>query len=129
MKLLILCCTALFLFAADTDAKLDALMHYERKSTPISLGYNPFVSQTQLDALMKNQPMASLAQNDALHLVAIINQKAFINGIWYRVNQMVQGYKIVKINEQNVVLKQGTHTKILAFDASKELLHVKDSKK
>jgi len=47
-----------------------------------------------------------------LYLEAILNKSALINHKWYKENQRVYGYKLIKINRTSVVL-QKQHKKLL----------------
>ncbi len=48
-----------------------------------------------------------------LELTAILNDKAYINGRFYKIGDTISGYKIVKIADSYVVLKKKDKMKIL----------------
>jgi hypothetical protein len=118
------------LFASNqSDEQLDALLQYHPAQQSIVIDYNPFTHQSAYSAVVNNNDNTSIKSKRALHLVAIINQKAFINGQWYRVGQSIDGQKIIKIHEQSIELKKANRTTIVGFEEVRELLHVKDSQK
>ncbi|MDD3344245.1 MAG: hypothetical protein PHR87_11810 [Sulfurospirillaceae bacterium] len=129
-KILFLVAILNLLFASsESDAKLDELMQHKSNQDNFSIDYNPFINESMMAAIDNKSVESHTETKRSLRLVAILNQKAYINGQWYRVGQSVNGYKIIKIREQSVELKKDGKTKILAFEEAKELLHVKDSRK
>lgn len=129
-KILFLVAILNLLFATnESDTKLDELMHYQNNQPNIIIDYNPFMTPAATETGTVNAVQSSTESRRALRLVAIINQKAFINGQWYSIGQSVEGHKIVKIYKQSVELKKGNKTTHLAYEEARELLHVKDSKK
>ena len=53
-----------------------------------------------------------------LYLEAILNKSALINHKWYKKNQWVYGYRLIKINKASVVL-QKQHKNLLLSTVSK----------
>lgn len=118
------------LFAQDVDSKLNELIVYKNSNKDIVLDYNPFVNESTMKTLMKDSVPASNSEiKKEMALISIMNQKAFIGGKWYGIGEMIDGKKIIKININTVELKQGSQITILAFETSKNLLKIKDSKK
>ena len=50
----------------------------------------------------------------SFRLSMIMNDSALINGKWYKVNDLVNNYKITKISKSSVTLKQNTITKVIS---------------
>jgi len=61
--------------------------------------------------------------NSNLKLNAIFNKKALINNRWFSEGNVINGYKIIKIYSQEVLLKKDDKFLILKFDNN--LLKVK----
>ena len=129
-KILFLVAILNVLFASnESDIKLEELMNAQNTQSNIVIDYNPFITQGTILGAITNTAQSTGESMRALRLVAIINQKAFINGQWYSVGQSIDGNKIVKIYKQSVDLKKGNKITHLAYEEARELLHVKDSKK
>ena len=129
MKKILFLVAILNVLFASSDAKLEELMHVQNTQPDIVIDYNPFITQATMSEAVNNTVQGNGESKRALRLVAIINQKAFINGRWYHVGQSIDGNKIVKIYKQRVDLKKGNKITHLAYEEARELLHVKDSKK
>ena len=54
----------------------------------------------------------------SLKLYAIFNNKANINGEWKRVGENINGYQIVKITPNYVLLKKDNKLKVLKFSTN-----------
>lgn len=118
------------LLAQDLDSKLNELIVYKNPNKDVIIDYNPFVSENTMKTLINdNNTTSGNGVKKEMKLISIINQKAFIGGKWYGVGEMIEGKKIIKINADTVEMKQGPKRTILAFEASKDLLKIKDSKK
>jgi len=59
-------------------------------------------------------------------LGAIINESALINNKWYKVGETVNGYKILKINQKTVSLKNASGSKVLTTKTENTKLKFKD---
>ncbi len=64
-----------------------------------------------------------------LHLTAIYNDKAYIDGKFYRVGQRVGEYELVRITQNGVVLKKNTQRLILRLAKPKNFVKIKDVEK
>lgn len=58
---------------------------------------------------------------------AIMNNKAFINGRWYRIGERFDGSEIVTIQNQFVALKNGNLLKMIPLGIPKHLLTIKEA--
>lgn len=124
---------SLFLSANDINDKLEKLMHFHAVPKSIVLDYNPFMNEKAIDATITNgfsvvSPVIE-QESKEIALLSVMNQKAFISGQWYGVNDLIDDGKIVKINPDSVHIKKGNKLNILTFESSKSLLHVKDTLK
>ena len=129
-QFLLLLFIGMTLVAQDLDSKLNELIVYKNSSKDLVIDYNPFINENAMKALMNESNTTSSSETKKeMKLVSIINQKAFIGGKWYGVGEMIEGKKIIKINADTVEMKQGSKSTILAFEASRDLLKIKDSKK
>lgn len=129
-QFLLLLFIGMTLVAQDLDSKLNELIVYKNSNKDVVIDYNPFINENAMKALMnESNTTSSNETKKEMKLVSIINQKAFIGGKWYGVGEMIEGKKIIKINADTVEIKQGSKSTILAFEASKDLLKIKDSKK
>ena len=129
-QFLLLLFIGMTLVAQDLDSKLNELIVYKNSNKDVVIDYNPFINENAIKALMnESNATSSNETKKEMKLVSIINQKAFIGGKWYGVGEMIEGKKIIKINSDTVEMKEGSKSTILAFEASKDLLKIKDSKK
>ena len=55
-----------------------------------------------------------------ISLHAILNNKAYINDSWYKLNESVMGYQLKYIGKRGVVLRNDTHIKKLFLHENKE---------
>ena len=63
---------------------------------------------------------APAKQEVVLSLHAIMNDKAYINDAWYKVNDVVLGYILKYIGNRGVVLRNDSHIKKLFLHENKE---------
>jgi len=77
----------------------------------------PFVA-TKME---KNQSQKVFKKSEKiLVLHAILNNKAFINNAWFKLNEPVSGYFLKYIGRRGVVLRNGNHIKKLLLHKRKE---------
>ncbi|ACM92103.1 hypothetical protein NAMH_1375 [Nautilia profundicola AmH] len=77
--------------------------------------YNIFSS---FNIVNKNIPLEITAQDKILSLNAIFQNKADINGVWVKVGDEIAGYKVIKINNNEVVLKKNNTIKKLVLKSN-----------
>jgi len=130
--------TALFIFYLFANAltikpilsKIDNLSHLEIKSKKIYIKYNPFYNSVKIyNKKIKNFKIKSTKKVNTLILGAIINDKAFINGAWYKVGDRIYGFKITRIANYFVYLNKKNKKMILSTKNSKKILIIKDKNK
>ena len=78
----------------------------------------PFVHITVEDNTTKY--VAPEKEEVELSLHAILNNKAYINDGWYKVDDAVMGYKLKYIGKKGVVLRSDTHIKKLFLHEKRE---------
>jgi len=72
---------------------------------------NPFVKAIKMR--QNSKPVKKYKKkkyNKRFSLNAIVNNKAKINYKWYSINSTLNGYKVIKIENNYVVLKRGNRT-------------------
>ncbi len=60
----------------------------------------------------------SIYVNKNIAIYAVFQNKININGQWYKIGDIVYGYKIVKITNDKVFLKKNNRIKIIEFKTS-----------
>ncbi|MGD9971342.1 MAG: hypothetical protein AB7S65_12945 [Sulfuricurvum sp.] len=92
--------------------------------------YDPFIKTAPKPAesgLRPPPPMLSAPVPEPLMVSAIMNDKAFINGHWYRIGDRVEGMEIVYIRNDFVGFRDGTHLKMLSVGSNRRILGIKES--
>ena len=85
--------------------------------------YNPFEHAREI-ITTKHKYQAPRKTMPSLHLVAIFNQKAVINGRFYKKNDKINGFRIISISSHRVVLKKGKQVRVLRL-MKNHLFHMK----
>ncbi len=88
----------------------------------LPVAYDPFHSAQKIIKAHKSAPVFYPVARP-LRLYAIMNKKAFINNKFYGIGAIIEGFKIVAILDDRVVLQRGKEKKIL-FLAKKKVLQV-----
>ncbi len=79
-------------------------------SATINAVKDPFVYKREIKKIVKTKNGKTVKEKPKkaiLKLFAIFNNKAKINGKWYRVRQKVGNYKVLRINKNSVILRDG----------------------
>lgn len=63
-------------------------------------------------------------KNITLKLKGIMNNSANINGKWFKVGQIVEGYKVSDIMDDAVYLKDGNKSKMLFFEQNSSKIKI-----
>ncbi len=82
------------------------------KTLDLPVKYDPFVKAQKIIKRHKAVPIR-IKRARTLHLVAIFNDKAYIDGKFYHVGDKIDGYVIEKIDKRGVLLKRGKQSKLL----------------
>lgn len=92
--------------------------------------YDPFLKTAKKPAstgLLPPPPMIpSIPSMPPLEVSAVMNDRAFINGEWYRIGETVRDYEITHIDPRFVSLKEGNKLKIIGVGISRRVLGTKD---
>jgi len=64
--------------------------------------------------------------NKNLNLIAVINNKALINGQWYTVGAEIRRYKLTQVNSSSVLLTKGKKTLMLSTRTQNSNLKFKE---
>jgi len=117
------------------DQKLEQIEQVSKKQTytPIHIHYDPFYTQ---DLSKKQQKLpqkskqilenTSQTKHKKLILSSIFDRQAFINLKWYKENQKIYDYTIIKIDKNSVFLKNKNKIVVLRLKPSIRLLNIKD---
>lgn len=65
----------------------------------------------------------------AFTLGAIVNDKAFINKVWLKVGDRLEGYKLIELKEKSAVLAQEERTIEIFLKKSKTILQLNEGQK
>jgi len=140
MKLFLLLSLSLsFLFCdaqlvASIDNTLQKVIN-ESKSKEIQdikITYDPFNTNRaqpntkQAQKSTMKQYVTRLKHRSELALSMIFNKNAFINGKWYKENDKLADYKVIKINQDIVVLKKNSKYTTLKLPVSEMVLVTKE---
>ncbi|NPA64719.1 MAG: hypothetical protein GXO16_07065 [Epsilonproteobacteria bacterium] len=120
-KLIAVALCAAFAFAATEQPgskypEIDRLIEKVKEPRPglpkevIKKLKNPFVSEEKIEKIVKIVKKKPKPKRVTLRLTSIFGKRARINGRWYRVGDMVAGYRLVHIGSNYVVLKKGQKT-------------------
>ncbi len=73
---------------------------------------NPFVNEKKLIKIIKKKIEKEIKKKKRkiFRLQAIFNDRAKINGRWYKLGSKIEGFKIVAIRENYVILQRGNKT-------------------
>ncbi|WP_187647363.1 hypothetical protein [Nitrosophilus labii] len=86
---------------------------------PLPVKYDPFYKAQKL--LKKKKKIKSVSRTLKLTLSAIYNERAYINGKFYKVGDKIEGYKIYKIGKNFVILKKRGKKRVLYLVKNKIL--------
>jgi len=84
----------------------------------------PFISSEKKDNRTVTV-MPSKKMKIKMSLSAIMNGKAYINGSWRRINDMIMGYTLKYIGKRGVVLRKGNQIKKLFLQKKENIIRVK----
>ena len=93
--------------------------------------YDPFKKTAKSAAvsasgLLPPPPMAAPLPPPIV-VTAVMSDKAFINGAWYRIGERVSGHEITYIDHHFVGLKQGNRLKMVGVGSGRRVLGTKDT--
>lgn len=95
------------------QARQELLKNFSQKSSPTqhihNALYNPFMPPP---SPLQPSPKPQSKKLEPLHLEAIINKKALINGIWYEIGAH-KDFTLLEIAQDSILLKRGKKTQRL----------------
>lgn len=106
--------------------KFEKLGKWEFPQAPEYTIYDPF---RRAEPLMKRaKTVQHKPKPVALKITAIMNGRAFVNGRWVGAGERIDGYRVVEIRANGLVLKSRNRTIFLPLKQKKPLLKTKDIK-
>ena len=113
--------------AIPIDKTIDELLTSE-ETKPLKIStYDPFKRAKPL--LLRKSTKAAITVAKPLEVIAIMNDKAFINARWYKKGDTLFQGKITKITKLSVHIQKGTRSTVLRIKKGESLLkiHQKDN--
>ncbi len=98
------------IFSLDIEhliKKIENLEKVKEKEPIAKIKYDPFFPDIQ------KKKTKHFKAKKTLKLEAILNKTAFINGKWRKEREKVEGFEIIKIDKDKVLLKKGKKRVIL----------------
>ncbi len=94
--------------------------------------YDPFqkISKQKSSSLSSLLPPPSMRMTPllpALSVSAITDDKAFINGRWYRIGESIGSKKVAYIQSNFVGLQEGSHLTVLTLGSKRRLFDIKET--
>jgi hypothetical protein len=115
-KIIILCFGLLFVFADETNQITNLIKQINKKQfeyKEITTIYDPFVSVKKINGKLHLPKATSKQIKKVYRLEVIFQNKAKINGKWYKNNDKIGKYKII-IQKNQVYLKSKNKQFLLA---------------
>lgn len=115
-------------WASPIHKTIDQLLENEDKRSVDFPQYDPFKKATPL--LNKKSKKLRTHKPLPIRLSAVLNNRAYINGKWYKKGDLLSEGKIMDIRKNSVYLKKANKIKILNLKRSKNIftLGQKDGK-
>ncbi len=110
------------LWATPIHKTIDELLNNEQEQSLSLPQYDPFKRAQPL--LKKKKSGRSAYKPSPSRLTAVLNDRVFINGRWYKRGESVPEGKLIKITPTSVYLKEGKKIKVLPLKTSKNLLEI-----
>ncbi len=116
MKKIIFLIFFVFLFA-DVSNIIGEIKNIENYTPKFKhfVNYNIFVNNKVKNQYKKSVVVSNTNTNSNLTLYAVFQNKVNINGIWLKVGEVINGYKIIKIASNKVILKKDGKIKKLVL--------------
>lgn len=100
----------------------------------VKVDYDPFkeavVTTPKIEETVEEStPEIATPTVKKLELSMIFNQKALIDGVWYKENEKISDYRIKKIDKDIVTLSKNNKNTILRLPSSKQVLVVSEENK
>ena len=114
--------SANILWASPINKTIDELLEHETEQALSVPQYDPFKRAKPL--LKRKKSGRSVYKPLPAQLTAVMNDKAFINGHWYKKGESISEGKLVRINSTSVYVQQGKKIKILPLKKKKNVLKI-----
>jgi len=116
-----------FSFGTNLAQRLDKLIQDKDIKTITILKYDPFFIKKEVNKSYVNKVNnIKVKPKKLLSLIAIFNQKAFINGKWIGKGDMIYGYRLKNLYTNKVILVK-KHKKItLLLTKSRNILKIRE---
>lgn len=111
------------LSASPINQTIDELLDNEDKRVEIP-EYDPFKRAKPL--LVRKLSKRPVYKPAPTALIAVLNDKAYINGHWYKNGDVLFEGKLFKITDESVYLKKGNKIKILRLKKEKNILNISE---
>jgi hypothetical protein len=95
--------------------------------------YDPFIKTSKpksavLNSLLPPPPMmTAVPAVPPIVVTAVMDNKAFINGAWYRVGDHVNNQEVTYIQNNFVGLKEGNRLNMISVGSNRHVLGIKDT--
>ncbi len=109
MKIFLILSIVLSLYAEDLKLRTEKLIVPIEKRAIVKVKYDPFKKGKEV----VQKVFSKKVQDNTLYVTSILNNRVFINSRWYRVSDKVNGYKIIQIKEDSILVKNSK--KVLKF--------------
>jgi len=119
MRWMILLVFGYTLWASPIPKTIDQLLNNEDTTELEVPQYDPFKRATPL--LQKKSTRDKVSRPLPTQLIAVLNEKAFINGKWYKEGDVLAEGKITEVRADSVYLKKGRTVKILKLKKIKSM--------
>jgi len=97
------------------------------KKEPIMVTEQKTVSTTNKKGIVVRKTVQVLKKKTTPFILdAILNTSVLINGQWYKKNEKIRAYTIVKIDKSSVLLKSGDKKIVLSTNIKKQTLKFKN---
>ena len=123
MKYLMLLIISLSVYSAPISKTIDELLDESKKEKLFIPTYDPFKRAQPL--LQRKSEKKQVYKAQPIVLVAIMNDKAFFNGRWYKKGESSSLGKISKITATHVYFKKGKTIKVLKLQKNKSRFKIK----
>jgi hypothetical protein len=111
------------LIASPIHQTIDELLDNEEKTLELP-EYDPFKRAKPL--LIRKLSKRPVYRPAPTALIAVLNDKAYINGRWYKIGDVLFEGKLFKITDESVYLKKGNKIKIFRLKKEKSILQVSE---
>ena len=114
---------ATLLQAIPIEKTIDELLENDQEKVLEISNYDPFKRAKPL--LTQKSTKMTIAPPKPLEVIAVMNNKAFINNRWHKTGDNLSQGEIVKITKESVLVKKGTKTTLLRMKKGEKLLQIR----